>query len=662
MEIKPEILAPAGDEDCFLAALAAGANAIYLGLKQFSARMEAENFGVARLCRMAELAHKHNARVYVAMNTIIKPNELSQAYRQILRLGREACADGLIIQDLALLDIARQADFKGIIAFSTLANASSPQCLKEARKLGASRVILPRELSVDEMRDMAMGCPAGLELECFVHGALCYCVSGRCYWSSYLGGKSGLRGRCVQPCRRVYNKLGKGRQHGARFFSCQDLEIGALVKILLNIPQITSWKIEGRKKGPHYVFHTVTAYRLLRDNGADAKVRKQALELLQMALGRPGVPTKFLPQGKTFPTAPGRQTSSGLLAGKISADNAGKVKIKARLELLPGDYLRIGVEDERWHATLSVKRGVPKGGEFVPALAKHKTPGNGVPVFLIDRREHALQALLFEWRKKLDSMPEKLLKEPACSPCLPLSCKPELRSDMQVFWPKAKSAKIERGTTRALWLTPGLAEDMKGKSANMTVYWLLPDIWPDNEDIYRKALEKLLKLGARHFVCNSVWQRSFFPDKLPMDMDLIAGPFCNITNGCAVKVLAYMGFTAAFAATELARQDLLALPGQSPLPLGFVLGGFWPAGISRFGLNGINAGEVFQSPLNETFWSKNHGGTIWIYPGWPIDLKEKREELVNAGYSFFAFLNESVPLELSQKKRQGHFNWDGRLL
>jgi putative protease len=89
---------------------------------------------------------------------------------------------------------------------------------------------------------MALSCPSGLELECFVHGALCYAVSGRCYWSSFLGGKSGLRGRCVQPCRRLYTHLGKTK----RFFSCQDLSLDVLTKTLLDVPQVASWKIEGR--------------------------------------------------------------------------------------------------------------------------------------------------------------------------------------------------------------------------------------------------------------------------------------------------------------------------------------------------------------------------------------------------------------------------------
>ncbi len=125
---------------------------------------------------------------------------------------------------------------------------------------------------------MAEACPKDLDLEIFVHGALCHCVSGRCYWSSYLGGKSGLRGRCVQPCRRLYTQ---GKQQSERLFSCSDLSLDVLTKPLLSMPKVAAWKIEGRKKGPHYVFYTVKAYQMLRDNPNDAKIKRLRTSLIR---------------------------------------------------------------------------------------------------------------------------------------------------------------------------------------------------------------------------------------------------------------------------------------------------------------------------------------------------------------------------------------------
>lgn len=699
---RPEILAPAGDTTSFLAALAAGADAIYVGLKHFSARMEAENFGVGELERLTDLAHQESRRVYVAMNTLIKPNECAAAWRLASRLARQVMPDALIIQDLGLMDLARQAGFRGGLFLSTLANVTHPLALQEALKLGASRVILPRELSIDEIRALGKSCPDGLDLELFVQGALCYCVSGRCYWSSYMGGKSGLRGRCVQPCRRVYAEARRepaqgrpqGKAHGSqgagkhgwaganpgvgkaeikkgksgRFFSCRDLELGPLVKTLLDVPHLVSWKIEGRKKGPHYVYHTVTAYRLLRDNPGDAKARRAAEDILAQALGRPGVKARFLPQAPEEATAPECQTSSGLLAGKIRMSPEGQCEIKPHLELLPGDYLRVGVEDERWHATLPVTRRVPKGGSLSLRLARHATPKAGTPVFLIDRREPELQRILTQWRKRLEERePASASGPPAGTPRLAVPVKARPRPDMLLApgLPQGRKGEQEsQGKRRglpALWLSPRTAELSRTLVARLA-WWLAPVVWPEEEAALARLIRRLWRDGARHFVCNAPWQRAFFPQELPQDADLVAGPFCNTANAATLGLLAREGFSSAIVSPELASADVLALPGQSPLPLGFVLSGFWPVGLSRFTQTALKPQTPFVSPKGEVFWSRRYQGTLWLYPAWSLDFQEQRRELADAGYSFFVHMAETPPQGLPCQQRPGLFNWNGALL
>lgn len=695
---RPEILAPAGDSNCFLAALSAGADAIYLGLKHFSARMQAENFSLTELSRLTDLAHAENVRVYVAMNTLVKPNESASAYRLLTRLARQVAPDGLIIQDLALLDLARQAGYDGGLFLSTLANLTHPEALLQAKKLGANRVILPRELSVDEIRRMGEACPPGIDLECFVHGALCYCVSGRCYWSSYMGGKSGLRGRCVQPCRRVYRQGGpaiqalwqqgadeqkitergrkpvsspqrlprgisRSKEHSGRFFSCLDLSLDVLAKTLLDIPHLVSWKLEGRKKGPHYVYHVVTAYRTLRDAPGDPKAKKYAEEVLEMALGRPVSKARFLPQKDRIPTCPDGQTSSGLLAGKIKVEPDGRLLLKPHLDLLPQDYLRIGLEDEKWHATLPVTRRVPKAGSLLLRLPKHKTPKAGTPVYLIDRRQPELVDLLRSWQSRLDALPGRQSRPVEGSPRQPkpVKCRPRPDMLLRASLPQGRETRGSRKQLTALWLGQRTV-DISRTIAPRIAWWLPPVLWPDEEDAFRRMVTRLWRDGARHFVCNAPWQRGFFPQDLPEDADLLAGPFCNTANGSALAILESMGFSAAFVSPELAREDMLALPGQSPLPLGIVLSGFWPVGLSRFGLLGVKPNEPFLSPKGEVFWSRQYGGNVWLYPGWPLDLTEKRQELLSAGYSFFVHMQENPPAGLPQARRQGLFNWDGTLL
>ena len=234
---KPEILAPAGSRESFMAGLAAGADAVYLGLKSFSARLQADNFSPSELASLVDMAHSEGRRVYVAMNTVLKPEELSYAGSLLKVMATRVKPDALIVQDLGALDLARQAGFEGELHLSTLANVTHPAALKAAASLGAKRVILPRELSIDEIKALSDACPPGLELELFVHGALCFCVSGRCYWSSYMGGKSSLRGQCVQPCRRIYKQRSKENS----FFSCLDLSLDLLAKTLLPVQKLVSW-------------------------------------------------------------------------------------------------------------------------------------------------------------------------------------------------------------------------------------------------------------------------------------------------------------------------------------------------------------------------------------------------------------------------------------
>ncbi len=715
MTQTPEILAPAGDTASFLAALAAGADAIYVGLKHFSARMQAENFGAAELSRLVDLAHEHDTKVYVAMNTLLKPQDMHSAHNLVSRLARQVEADAIIVQDVGFVDIARQAHFEGGVYLSTLANITHPAGLHAAKKLGADRVILPRELSIDEIRLMGEACPDGLELETFVHGALCFCVSGRCYWSSYMGGKSGLRGRCVQPCRRIYKQGGQqlarqfakaeeevskaklreargkkfmdaqregkrpqkpqriGKEHSGRYFSCLDLSLDVLAKTLLDIPKLTSWKIEGRKKGPHYVYHVVSAYRLLRDNPNDSKAKKMAMDYLELALGRTGTKARFLTQKNTIPTDPNASTSSGLLIGKVGIEQSGAPVLKPYRDLIAGDYLRIGVEDQAWHSTLSVTRRIPKAGSLHLRVPQHKTPKAGTPVFLIDRREPELTAILKDWQKNLDrhkgrtSAPVERKGSFNTHPVWGEVSRIRRRPDMTLrsAMPRGRETRGAKGGHMALWLSPK-TQELSRTIIPRVAWWLPPVIWPEEEKGFARLVEHMLKNGATHFVCNAPWQMQFF-NSLPRglereSLDIMAGPFCNIANVAHLSVLKDMGFTAAFVSPELPSEDLLALPEQSPLPLGFILDGFWPVGIARFGLLGIKANEPFVSPKGEIFWARNYGANVWIYPAWPLDLTEKRKYLENAGYSMFVHIVENPPQSLPTLRRDGLFNWDGELL
>lgn len=659
---KAEILAPAGNRASFLAAIAAGADAVYCGLKSFSARMEADNFSMDELASLTRLARENGVKVYVTLNSLIKPSEISKAASQLDKLERFVKPDAVIVSDPAFVRLKKETGFKGEIHLSTLANMSFAGGIETAGKLGINRVVLPRELNIEEIRAMAKACPPSVDLEVFIHGALCYGISGRCYWSSFFGGKSGLRGRCVQPCRRVYDQKGSKK----RFFSCQDLGLDVLVKVLLEIPEIKTWKIEGRKKGPHYVYYTVTAYKMLRDHGRDPKMKKAAVALLERALGRPTTHYGFLPQRPQNPVDTENSTGSGLFLGKTQGA-AHSPYFVPREALMAGDLLRIGYEDKPGHAIQRVYKSVPKKGRLHLKF-KGSAPPKGSPVFLIDRREKELEQMIGELEKKLAHFgpvtitPADLRLKMPRKGKNPTGAKKYHPLEMVVSRKPGK--RSSRGES-ALWLSPAALKSVSGKALSKQWWWLPPVIWPNNEQKAAELLKTALRGGARRFVLNAPWQLALFPHtekRGSKGLELWAGPFCNLANGMTADLLKSLGFSGIIASPELSGEDYRQLPGQSPIPVGAVVSGSWPLVISRTLAENIKTGQVFTSPKGENAWARYTDNNYWIYPDWQLDISAKKEELKKAGYTLFVHMDEAVPSHIKLRKRPGMWNWDLRLL
>ena len=646
-EHRPAILAPAGSRAAFLAALAAGADAVYCGLKSMSARMEAKNFSLEELAQLTALAHERRVKVYVTVNALLKPGELDRVGQMIDGLSRQVRPDALIVQDLGVVALARQAGFAGEIHLSTLANVSFPRALGFiARALDVARVVVPRELSIDEIKAMAKACPKNMGLETFLHGALCYGVSGRCYWSSYMGGRSSLWGRCVQPCRRHYRQ-------GARIsrsFSCQDYSVDVLVKILGLVKKVQAWKIEGRKKGPHYVYYTVSAYRMLRDQGQDSQAKRSALGLLEKSLGRESTHYNFLPQRPQSPIDTRRQTASGLFMGKVQGP-AKNPWVVVRQPLLPGDVLRVGYEDETGHAVCRVTRQVPKKGRYPLNLGGRKAPRLGAPVFLTDRREKALEEMMAA--VEAQAPPQMAMPSSGFRAALPRPAeKPGRRVDVRVSrTPSRSSGRRIAGA----WLSETTAANIgKSSAANLWI-WLPPVIWPDDEVRVAGLVGECLRHGARQFVLNAPWQMALF--SRPAGLHLWAGPFCNAANVLCLEMLQKMGFSGSFVSPELGEQDIFLLCRQSPIPLGIVLTGHWPLCISRTIAEDTRLREPFDSPRGEQAWVDRHGPDYWVFPNWRLDITEKRALLEQAGVRIFAHLDEPVPKGVTLKDRPGLWNW-----
>jgi len=655
---RPMILAPAGSRASFLAAIGAGADAVYCGLKNFSARMEADNFGTEELSALTRLAHSRGVKVYITLNAMLKQSDVEKAAHLVEKLARHVRPDALIVADPAFAPMARAAGFKGELHLSTLANLSFPKGLEcFVKKLGFSRAVVPRELSIDEIRLMADACPDGVDLEVFIHGALCYGVSGRCYWSSFFGGKSGLRGRCVQPCRRVYSR---GQEKG-RYFSCQDLSLDVLARALQTIPKVGAWKIEGRKKGPHYVYYAVKAYQMMRDQGSDPQIKKTAVGLLGQSLGRPGTHYNFLPQRPWNPVDTDRQTGSGLFVGTMKGSFKAPFIVPS-IELLPGDLLRIGYEDAEGHALQKIHTTIPKRGKLHLKFREGWKPAKESPVFLIDRREKELRNLI----ASLEAEMETIAPETVGASTIRLEDLEGKTKKKRAAKPHVTDIHVYRSTSRriqahdAFWLNGEILEKIPGKLAGDCWYVLPPVIWPQDQDVWQDLVERTVKKGGRRFILNAPYQIGFFPK--PGTLDIWAGPFCNTANSVTTGVLAGLGFTGVFASPELSRQDFLDFGEKSSLPLGLVISGSMPLVIARTLSAKIKPMTPFTSPKGEESYAVQHGKDYWLYPNWKLDLTSKKDELIRAGYSLFAHMEEKIPPGITLRDRPGKWNWDLTLL
>lgn len=280
-----EILAPAGGYDALVAAVRCGANAVYLGGKALNARRNASNFSDEELREAVAYCHARNVKVYLTLNTLVADSELETAYDAI-ECACNSHADALILQDIGLVSLVRQVCPDMPMHASTQMSVQSIEGVRELEKMGFARVVLPRELSESEIA--AIAAKTDMELEYFVHGALCMCVSGQCLMSSVLGGRSGNRGLCAQPCRLPFGINGKG----GNTLSLKDLSLVDELR-RLEAAGVCSFKIEGRMKRPEYVAAAVTACKNSLNNINDYNIN----EALRAVFSRSGF-TKGYFEGK----------------------------------------------------------------------------------------------------------------------------------------------------------------------------------------------------------------------------------------------------------------------------------------------------------------------------------------------------------------------------
>ena len=330
-----ELLAPAGSMEALRAAVCNGADAVYLGADTFNARMNARNFSAADLQEAVVYCHVRGVKVHLTLNTLVLDREMPRA-AELIRLAASCGVDAFIVQDLGVVSLCRQLAPDVPIHASTQMSIHSLEGVMEAAALGCSRVVLARELPAEEIAHICKRSP--VEIEVFVHGALCMCYSGQCYFSGVVGQRSGNRGQCAQPCRLPY---GYGRFESTRYpLSLKDNCLAGELDELRRMG-VASIKIEGRMKRPEYVAIVTRAYRTVLNGG---KLMPSDLQELETAFSRQGFTDGYF-RG---------QTGSDMFGRRQEGEDTADLFASARATYEQGEPQRIGV---RFYAM--IRRGEP---------------------------------------------------------------------------------------------------------------------------------------------------------------------------------------------------------------------------------------------------------------------------------------------------------------
>ena len=344
---KPELLSPAGGMESAIAAISAGADALYLGGKNFSARNFAQNFTDEELTTLIEYAALRNVKIYIAVNTLYKNSELPHVLAFVAQMHKEG-ASAFILQDPGLAYIMKNQFPQLEIHASTQMTVHSTEGVTSMAHMGFSRVVLSRELSLTEIAEI--NAATNIECEVFIHGALCISYSGQCLMSSLIGGRSGNRGKCAQICRTKYDLISDGQTTQKGYLlSPKDM---MTLEILKDIAAtgVSSLKVEGRMKSPEYVYLVTKAYRQHLDQICSGEVRLPSKETLQNLL-------QIFNRGGSFSTGyynthSGQDMmstvtpkSTGVLVGSVVSNKSSKCKIKFDKSAFPGDGIEIWTTD-----------------------------------------------------------------------------------------------------------------------------------------------------------------------------------------------------------------------------------------------------------------------------------------------------------------------------
>ncbi len=674
--IIPELLAPVGSFETFMAALDGGADAVYLGLKKFSARARAENFSLADLELLVAYAHQHQVKVYVALNTLIRNDELEEIYRTLNALLRIK-VDAVIVQDLGLVNIIRR-DFSALdIHLSTQLTIHNAAGVNLLAGQGCKRVVLGRELSLAEINQVAGN--STLELELFVYGALCVSVAGICQFSSFFGGQSANRGRCSQPCRRPYNYQGEE----GYFFSPADFSALEFLPELVK-SGITSCKIEGRMKGSQYVKVVISVFRRaldeIKSGGtlSPANLKKYQAELKE-AYARPATSANLSGSYPETIIEPKRAATIGAVIGKIrrvsraggrqkgGAGSSWKIILRSTRMLAVGDRLKVvrqGKDGRDNSFTVKEgdckieKKGTGKGSANIISLILPFICKEGDLLVKVGSRDSYGRKGSLRIRKEIEAAVASRSKASVAG------VKPVAYRSAQWFslpGAVATNSDYENSPAKPKWLIKlsdfnaarpflkrygfRVALELNGRTGATIIgrerdlyrrfpklEWSLPPItYPGRETVIAETVKRLSEAGFRKFHLNGLGQLELFPalGAERAKFKLITGPFLHAVNQAAVSYYVEQGFSSVHLSPELDKatiNNLEALPGSS---LSLTVFSFIPLLLTRVPISLNKRGKTFLSSRREEIVAYKRDGMTALISETPFSLLKQKNHLRN---------------------------------
>lgn len=649
MERAPELLAPAGNVESFTEAIANGADAVYLGLKLFSARASAVNFTLDELALLIPYAHKRRVSVYVALNSLVTALEIPELLN-LLQAMADLDVDGLITQDPGVFYLCRKFFPDLPLHGSTLMTVHNHAGVSQLARMGASRVVLARELTLAEIAQITARSEIAVEI--FVHGALCYSFSGLCLASSFRGGHSGLQGRCVQPCRLRFRQ---GRREGF-FLSCNDFCGLPLVPRLKRMG-IAAMKIEGRMKSADTIAQMVKAYRHVLDakEGQEAAAIEKALEALSQTPSR-RLTSGFLGEHPSSEVlTPHRSGSSGVWVGTVKKIVEGRLVVDLRHPLNPGDRLRPESSEGREKRGMTVTAIYSQGGELLEGGKRGETVllagrGDFVPGERLFRVGSKTAGPANVWQKVKSEISHPLpyrkrfdnLKE-ALGEIVGLSLSPREEPDERLFVKVGRIGEALEAlrTGSHLVLLVAARSNLEGmvkrrlsvKTARRFAWSLPPIILERDIDYWQAAVQWYVQKGFTTWEVNNWGHLDFFSKE--KTVRLIAGCRLNLRNHAAVAEAAAWGCRSCVLSLEITRTELKHF-SSNPLKLSPILTIFaWPPLFTSRLQPPVKEEKPFFTQRQEGYFYRKRGELAFVYADRPTNWLGKLGELRAMGYRQF---------------------------